>query len=388
MLKLAESTGTPVFSSPKFSTAIPHDHAMRGGTAGGLALLKLTGGEAPDLILLLGARTGFLIGGRTGAIIPNDECKIIQVDVDGSEIGRSRHVDVGIVADVDRTVKAMNVVVGQNPFKAPEDWTKKALELKSWKAPHNEKEPIVIESNSKLHPYHGIKKVLQTIPKGSIVCIDGGECGGWTLQNLNEANASISMITTGYLGFLGNGYGYSLGAAIAEPSKLVLNIQGDGSAGFHIGELDTYAKFGVNILTVIVNNSVWGMSQGGQDLIYGEQTDKRPCTAMNPKVKYELVGEGFGCTSAVVDSRKLKDKEGQKTLDAVKEAVEKLVSASGPGLLNLEVSDVPYQDTTKAMVGKTEDPEMIVVPYYDNLPRPHYKKTAANGATNGPSNGA
>lgn len=184
---------------------------------------------------------------------------------------------------------------------------------------------------------------------------------------------------------------------MASPDKLIVNIHGDGSAGFHIGDLDTFAKFSLNIMTVVVNNSVWGMSQAGQNIMYGETTPQRPCVAMNPKVKYEVVAQGFGCSGAVVDVQENDNDEGEKTLGTLKEAVSILTESQGPSLLNLRVSDMPYQATTKSMVrqgpelicrsrqsnfletnrgtqvGKNDDPNTIVIPYYDNIPRPHYR---------------
>ncbi|GKT64705.1 benzaldehyde lyase [Colletotrichum tofieldiae] len=92
--RLAETTNTPVFHSPKFSTTIQHSHPVFAGAATQLPLL-LAQGQAPDFVLLLGARTGFLIGGRSGAIVPNENAaKVVQVDLDGIEIGRSRKIDV------------------------------------------------------------------------------------------------------------------------------------------------------------------------------------------------------------------------------------------------------------------------------------------------------
>lgn len=378
VLTLAEATLTPVFSSPKFSTKIPYGNPFRAGSA--MQLSKIAATSPPDFILILGARTGFLLGGRSGAVIPNQGCKIVQVDLDGSEIGRSHHIDLGIVSDASLAVQVMNAAVAMEPFKTSEEWIRVALSLKTVRSSHNEQEPVIIKENGRLHPYHAIKKVFQCLPRGSTVCIDGGEAGGWALQNLNEAGACLSMVTTGYLGFLGNGFGYSLGAAIADPSKLILNIQGDGSVGFHIGELDTYSKFNLKIITLVVNNSLWGMSAAGQEIIYGRITSKRPCAAMNPKTRYDIVAQGFGCNGIRVDAKQMRRHSGfegeslaYRSLSAIEDAMEELVRGDGPGLLDLIVSDVPYQDGTKAMVGLTDDPDVIVVPYYDNLPRPYFK---------------
>lgn len=390
---LASAINLPIFHSPKFSTGIPSSHPLHAGSALQLALLSATQQPHPDLIILLGARTGFLLGGRGGAVVPTSACKIVQIDVDGSEIGRSEHVDLGIISDIRLAIAALTNQVQSSTedkqFNVADSWTKTALSLKAWRAPHNESEPVIDKENGHLHPYHAVKSLYRALPTSSIICIDGGEAGGWALQLLPEApSPALAMVTTGYLGFLGNGWGYSLGAAVADRSKLVVNIQGDGSAGFHLAELDTYKKFGLKVLTVVVNNCVWGMSQAGQEMIYGHLTDKKPASALRKETRYDVVAEGFGMLGVLVDATATtkekegeKDKEGEKgALEAVGKAVEEVVKSGGPGLIDLRVSPHPYQDSTKAMVGATKDPDVIVVPYYDNLPRPYYKTKKVNGS--------
>lgn len=126
-----------------------------------------------------------------------------------------------------------------------------------------------------------------------------------------------------------------MGAAIADPSRLIVNCHGDGSAGFHIQELDTFARFGMNIMTVIANNYVWGMSVNGQDLIYGEKVKFRPSIQLSKHCRYEVVAEGFNC-------------EGKKVtkLDKVGPTVEKLVKLGKPSLLNMIVSVKPTTPAT------------------------------------------
>jgi len=359
-LKLAETTNTPVFYSPKYGSVIPHGHKLRGGPAVRLALLGATNKQPPDLIILLGARTGFLLGGRSGAVLPNSNCKFIHVDVDGTEIGKSHPIDCGVVSSSQNFVSSMLSALEGKSAASSDEWVKTATSLKDLKNV-NDDQPEEM-SPGRPHPYHAIRKVAQSVPEGSIVCIDGGEAGGWALQNLEHYRASLAMVTTGYLGFLGNGWGYSLGAAVADPSRLVVNMQGDGSAGFHLAELDTYARFGLKILTVISNNYCWGMSQAGQELIYGEKTPTRQASKLNPRAEYETVAAGLQCASARVD----------KVAD-IAAAVEKLVNSGKPSLLNLIVSDKPIHSDTKAMVKTDVGENFIVIPYYSPVPKPYYK---------------
>lgn len=172
------------------------------------------------------------------------------------------------------------------------------------------------------------------------------------------------IFSCGYLGFLGNGWGYCLGASIAEPDRLVVNIQGDGSAGLHLAELDTYARFGAKILTIVCNNYCWGMSQGGQEIIYGSITKSRPAAMLSQEMNFSTVAEGLGCASERVSKPADID-------DAVKRLAQSALSGK-PALLEIITSSHPIHPGTIAMVGATDDKNVIVVPYYDNVPRPHY----------------
>lgn len=122
---------------------------------------------------------------------------------------------------------------------------------------------------------------------------------------------------------------------MAFPDRLIVNIQGDGSAGFHIQELDTYARHGCNILTVVVNNYFWGMSVAGQDIMYEKSETVRPVSTLSKDCRYDIVAQGFGCQGKLVEQFE----------DVAK--VTKALAGNGPGLINLIVSRQPVTDTTK-----------------------------------------
>ena len=368
LTKLAEATKSPVFYSNKFSSPIPSDHELRGGAATRLAAFAAK--EQPDFVLLLGARTGFLLGGRSGAIIPARDVTIAQVDLDGPEIGKSHPVEIGIVSDIGLFCDAVKEKVSKISIDRNEDWIKICRGDKATSAYDNDPK---VQSDGQLHPYLAMDAVMKSLPKDSIIIIDGGEAGQWAAMTVEHAKPKVAIVSTGYLGFLGNGWGYSLGAAVADPSRLVVNFHGDGSAGFHIQELDTFARFGLNVLTVIANNYVWGMSVNGQDLIYEGKYDGRPAIKLSKSCHYEVVAQGFNCQAELVTE-----------FDKINPTVEKLSKSGKPGLINLIVSTKPTTPATLSMVGMTEDKSVIVVPYYDNVPRPYYKTSEqANGKANG-----
>lgn len=362
LVKLAEATHSPVFYSNKFSSPIPANHELRGGMATRLA--AFAGGPQPDFVLLLGARTGFLLGGRGGAIIPNKDCVLAQVDLDGSEIGKSHAVEIGIVSDVGLFAEALLEKKSKIAVKRNDEWIRDCKDHKSTLSNYIKDGEVM--PDGLLHPYLAMNAFMRALPKDSIIMIDGGEAGQWAAMTVEAAEPKVAIVSTGYLGHLGNGWGYSLGAAVADPSRLVVNVHGDGSAGFHIQELDTFARFGLNILTLVANNYVWGMSFNGQELIYQGKSQARPAIRLSKSCKYEVVAQGFNNDGAFVDK-----------FEDIKPTTERMSRSGKPGLINMIVSPQPTTPATLSMVGMTEDKNVIVVPYYDNVPRPYYKDGAA-----------
>ncbi|KAF9890236.1 hypothetical protein FE257_006148 [Aspergillus nanangensis] len=364
LIQFSATSKIPIFDNQKCSTSQALLRSpFYAGSAGKLGLLRLLPGqESPDLVILLGARTGMYLAGRTGAIIPAENCKLIHVDTDGVEIGRTLPVDVGVVSDIGQFVAALNRTIGTT-FDGAVDtaWASSALNLRHLPSPFEADSPT-LASTGRLHPYHALKQFFSSIEPGCIVVMDGGEAAAWAIDFMGLCQPSAILRATGNLGFLGNGFGYALGAAVAAPGRKVINLHGDGSAGFHFMELDTYKRFNLGILTLVVNNYCWGMSSNGQELVYGTKNPARPVSSLSPVAEYAVVGKGLGNASRKVE--RLEDIAG---------AVQELQTAPGPSCMDLIVSDKPIHPVTTLMVGQTEDPNMVVVPYYDNVPRALYK---------------
>lgn len=363
LMKLSETCRLPIFDSMKCKMSfIPAQFAFNGGASSTLALLPRIGIQKPDLILLLGARTGMFLGGRSGAVIPGKDCKLVQVDVDGAEIGRTLPIDLGAISDVTQFAAGLNLHFDAAPFQGSVDtkWVDDILGLKNLPSPYEQQAEV--QPSGRLHPYHALKQVLSFVPKESIVIFDGGEAPLWASEVISTCSPSAIVKSSGGLGFLGNGFGYAVGAAVACPDQMVINLHGDGSAGFHFMDLDTYKRHNLDIMTIVVNNYCWGMSSNGQDLIYGTKTPTRPVSHLSPVTDYSLVAKALGNTSAKI-----------QTLDDVAPAFASLLDQTGPSCIELVVDDKPIHPITVSMVGQTDEPGMVVVPYYDNVPRAYYK---------------
>lgn len=160
----------PVFASSKYSSPLPFDLRLRCGNVSRLSALKSTGHPQPDLVLILGARSGMFFGSRSEPSLPSSEVtKYIHVDIDSAELGRMIPVDVGITSDVLTAVTALSQHLRDAGYQAPSEWVETASSLKTLPLPW-ENDPTQLQSG-KMHPYHALKAVFQALPPESIIMI-------------------------------------------------------------------------------------------------------------------------------------------------------------------------------------------------------------------------
>jgi acetolactate synthase-1/2/3 large subunit len=357
LLSFAERIGAPVFSNAKAHGLAPADHPLCGRGFANLVALRHLGAGEPDVALILGARVGLFTGGKGGAIIPAG-ARLIQIDIEGEEIGRNREIALGIVADCREALVALDAAASARSWPARESWIHAAQQARTAhrllfsKALEEEKAPI--------HPYRLVDAIRQTVAPDAIITADGGETASW-MEMVAEVSAGGRWLSHGYLGCLGTGMPFSIAAKVAHPDRQVVCIVGDGSVGLNFAEFDTMARHGLPIVVVVCNDQQWGMSAHGQELIYGK--DRRVVTDLAP-TRYDLAAAGFGCHAEHVV-------EPGDLVPALRRALE-----SGlPACVNVMVDPAVIAPVTIAMIGqaggggeKTEGGgESVTMPYYDNL---------------------
>ncbi|MFT3729387.1 MAG: thiamine pyrophosphate-binding protein [Terricaulis sp.] len=348
---LAEVTGTPVVYSGKANGVLPHDHAWNAGPAGTLAAAALGANQAADLIIQVGARAGLLLGGSAGAVVPH-AAKLIQIDIDGSEIGRLRAPDIAVTADCGEALKALNAAARDRKWKAHTDWM--ALLQQCRAASHAGFEDTPSETAPGLiHPYHAARAVAEALLPQTAIALDGGEAVAW-FQMFGRSPGPGLYTSNGYLGTLGIGMGNAIGLARARPGKPVAALLGDGAAGFHIADFDSMARHGLPILTVIFNNAAWGMSQHGQQMVFGQQ--HAAAVKLAPSA-YQKVAEGLGCAGEQIT----------RAAD-IGPAVRRAQASGRPTCLNIMTDADIAHPITAMMVGRLDAPDEIPIPYYENIP--------------------
>lgn len=339
----------PVFTKSQAAGLLPAGHACDGGGAGNLALLPLLGIEPPDLVVLLGGKLGLLLGGRSGAVVPH-AAKLAQIHSNPAEIGRIRDVDLAIAADSAETIRALATALDGRAPEGLAAWRAQALSA----AGVFDSQFPEAESAGGIHPYHAAKAVAEAAGPDAVYVFDGGEAASWG-GAAAQVNRPASVLSHGYLGCLGIGPGFAIGAQLAFPERRVVHLTGDGALGFHIQEFDTMVRHRLPVVNVVLNNQVWGMSIHGQQIMFGGN--------------YNVISKlGGTCYSDIAGAFGLHSERVTRFGDLAG-ALQRAFACGGPAFIEVMTDAEVVHPVTVAMLGQVEEgSDDVLIPYYENIP--------------------
>lgn len=263
-----------------------------------------------DLLISVGARFDDRVTGTLDTFAPNAE--IIHIDIDPTSISKNVKVDVPIVSDCKRALKAMTTWFENEPEVSVNYEKSKHQEwfnqIKTWMELH----PLTYndEGDDIIKPQY-VVEMLDTLTNGdAIITTEVGQHQMWAAQ-FYRYNHPRHFLTSGGLGTMGYGFPAAIGAKIAMPEKTVIDIAGDGSIQMNIQELATARQYNCPVKIAILNNQFLGMVRQWQELFY----DKRyASTIMDIAPDFVKLAEAYGA----VGLRATKKSEVE---DVIKEAL-------------------------------------------------------------------
>lgn len=277
--QLMEKAEIPAVHTLMAAGVLSYDDPMNLGLLGmhGSRTANLAVDRA-DLVLAVGTRFSDRVAQDTKKFA--HDAKIIQIDIDQSEINKNVVVDLGLVGDIKQVLTKLLPQIEQ---KQHTDWKQR---IQAWQA--EDYKPA--DDDTVLKPHQVIGKICQIAGDDSILVTDVGQHQMWAIQYCKRVKPN-SFLTSGGLGTMGYGYGAALGAQAAFPDRPVIHITGDGSFHMNMNECCTAVSYNLPVVTVIMNNAVLGMVRQWQAAFYGE----RYCsTSPERKTNYKAVAEGFG----------------------------------------------------------------------------------------------
>jgi acetolactate synthase I/II/III large subunit len=250
-----------------------------------------------DVMINIGARFDDRITGRLNAFSPNS--KKIHVDIDPSSINKNVRVDVPIVGDVAHVLEDMIKVWKSKQPKIDQ----KAL--KAWWAQIEEwrKRDCLRYSPSSeiIKPQYALQRLYElTKDRAPIITTEVGQHQMWAAQFLKFEKPN-QWLTSGGLGTMGYGLPAAIGAQIAHPDKLVIDVAGEASILMNIQEMSTAVQYRTPVKVFILNNEYMGMVRQWQELLHGGRYSESYTAALPDFVKLAEAFGGVGMRCAKPD---------------------------------------------------------------------------------------
>lgn len=318
-----EKAGIPYTASLDAKHVLTEDHPLNGGIVGTYSMHctnKLVA-EA-DLAIFIGSDTGDQI--TNNFTLPRPGTQVIQIDIDPAELGRNFGGAIGIQADPRAAVEQLTAAVEK---KSRPEWQARMKTLREEWYAHIA--PNYNSDASPIRPERVCKELGDWLPANAIVVADTGYSSQWsgTMMQLKHDTQRYYRAA----GSLGWAYPAALGAKCACPDRPVVCFTGDGGFLYHLPEMETARRWGINTITIVNNNT--RLAQGLRNLtnahkgIPGRMEDLFTFAPTN----YAAIAEAFGVVGIRVE----------KPQD-LRPAFEKALAANAPVIIDV-VSDQDAQ---------------------------------------------
>jgi acetolactate synthase I/II/III large subunit len=228
---------------------MPGDHPLSVGVCGTYS--RKSANQAvleADLIFFIGSQTGSQV--TTWWKVPRPGTPVIQLDIEASELGRHYPNRVSLLGDAKRTLQELIEVCDPRTGAARATWVKRTRELaRAWR---EEWAPLLESDDVPMRPERLCSELSRLMPADTLLVVETGHSGMWTGGMVDLDKPGQGFIRAA--GSLGWGLPAALGAKLAAPERPVLLFSGDGGFWYHLAELETAVRCGINAVLLINNN--------------------------------------------------------------------------------------------------------------------------------------
>jgi acetolactate synthase I/II/III large subunit len=311
---LADAVEAPFYLNGMARGGLPYEHPNLMTRSRRFALGNT------DLCLVFGTPFDFRL--EYGRAV-NSNAKVVQIDLDGNELGKNRRLDVAIDGDSGIVLEQLLAEVKE---KKSGGWlqTVRAAEDKSRAKMAGEIE----SSENPPNPLRVCAELGKRLGKNDIVIGDGGDFVATAAYVLKMEWPQMWM-DPGPLGTLGVGPGYAMAAKLARPDANVVLVYGDGSFGLHGIEFEAMVRQKIPVVAVIGNDAAWSQIRRGQVELYGPE--RSPATALD-YTRYDKVVEALGGFGAYVER-----------VEDLGPALDAAFSAGKPACVNVKIASSDFR---------------------------------------------
>ncbi len=321
--KLAEMLNIPVATSLNAKAALPDDHPLNVGVPGTYSrwCANRAISEA-DLVFFVGSRAGGQVTHFQN--VPKIGVPTIQLDIDPQELGRIYPNQVSINADAKSGLQKL--IDSVEPIPPRKEWIDRIQSLvREYWAESNQH---FNSDTVPLRPERICRELSEWLPDNGVVVSDTGHSGMWTGQMLRLTKPGQRYLRCA--GSLGWGFPATLGAKAALPDRPVVTFTGDGGFYYHIAELETAARYGINAIILVNNNFALNQEESLFNAAYGGDAKGQgdEMWHFEKGVNLARIAEAMGCFGIRVERAQ-----------DIKPALDKAAASNRPAVVEV-LSDV------------------------------------------------
>lgn len=292
--------------------------------------------DKSDLLLAFGVRFDDRVTGKLEAFA--SRAKIVHIDIDSAEIGKNKQPHVSICADMKLALQGLNLIL--------EDMLKEGknnVDFSAWRQELKEQKmnfPLSFKTFEDAIPPQYAIQVLDELTGGNAIISTGvGQHQMWAAQ-FYKYNKPRQWLTSGGLGAMGFGLPAAIGAAVARPDAVVVDIDGDGSFIMNVQELATIRVENLPVKIMLLNNQHLGMVVQWEDRFY--KSNRAHTYLGNPSKESEIFPDMLKFAEACdIPAARVTKK------DDLRAAIQKMLDTPGPYLLDVIV---PHQEHVLPMI--------------------------------------
>ncbi|MGH8072249.1 MAG: thiamine pyrophosphate-binding protein [Candidatus Entotheonellia bacterium] len=321
VVELAERLSIPVATSLNAKGTIPDHHPLSVGVCGTYSrwCANRVVAEA-DLVFFIGSHTGSQV--TTEWQIPRLGTPVIQLDIDPAELGRSYPIQAGLQGDAKAALRKM--IEAAEPSEPRTEWLARVQELvHAWR---EEVAPLAHSDTSPSRPERLCTELTAWLPSNAVLVTDTGHSGIWTGTMVDARDPNQRFIRCA--GSLGWAFPAALGVKCALPDQPVVCFTGDGGFWYHLGELETAVRYGINTVTIVNNNHSLNQEKRGNERYYGGEPGNVEELWMFPDTDFSKLAQDMGGFGIRVQHP-----------DEIQDALDKAVASGKPAVVDV-VSDL------------------------------------------------
>jgi len=297
LVEFAEKLQIPVTTSLNAKAAMLDRNPLNVGVAGvySRSCANKALAEA-DLVFFIGSHTGGQL--TTSWKVPEPGVTVIQLDIDPEELGRNYPNAVSLIGDAKVTLRQLIDAAGK-PAAGAQAWLSRVQALVAeWRAVA---EPLMTSNAVPMRPERVCREISEALPADGVVVSDTGHSGMWTGQMIEFSSPRQGFVRCA--GSLGWGLPGAIGVKCALPNRAVVCFTGDGGAYYHLAELETAARYGINLVVVVNNNSSLNQEIPLVNAAYKGKDMERSgdIWRFQKSVDFAKLGEALGCAAFRID---------------------------------------------------------------------------------------